>query len=147
MPPMNLTPRRGYTLLEVLVAGLVLGVALTSSARLMHALHLKHRQLQHRLQALTEAENVLERLTATPWDELTPAGVAEHRLSNTARQRLPDGELTIEIVDEAAAPASKRVVVEVSWRDVRGEPTAPLRLAAWVYPDRAAAVSSQEDER
>ncbi len=115
-----MTRSRGFTLPEVLVAGVVLGVALTFSVQLTGSLRIKQREAQHRLYALTEAENWLQRLAATPWDELTPEHAAECRLSETAAGQLPAGELKIDVaaLDEIAAGQTRP----------RGDPLARL---AW----------------
>lgn len=124
---------RGFTLPEVLVASVVLGVALTVSVQVTAALRHQQREAQHRLCALAEADNCLQRLTVTPWDELTPEHAAEYRLSETAARQLSGGALKIDIAADDADLAAKRIQVEVQWQDVRGHRVAPLRLAAWVY--------------
>jgi prepilin-type N-terminal cleavage/methylation domain-containing protein len=130
---------RGFTLPEVLVAGVVLGVALTFTVQLTAGLRIKQREAQHRMCALAEADNWLQRLTAMSWDELTPKHAAGCRLSETAVAQLPGAELKIEVAAVDENPPAKRVVVEVRWRDTHGQPIAPLRLAAWVYRNEAAA--------
>jgi prepilin-type N-terminal cleavage/methylation domain-containing protein len=125
--------RRGFTLPELLVASVVLGVALTASVQVTGALRTQQREARHRLCALAEAENCLQRLTATPWEQLTPQHAAEHRLSETAARQLPGGELKIDIAAEDGEPPARRIQVQVHWRNVRGHEIAPLRLTAWVY--------------
>jgi prepilin-type N-terminal cleavage/methylation domain-containing protein len=135
---------RGFTLPEVLVASAVLGIAMVASLQIASRLRIVERETEHRRCALVEADNWLERLTATPWDELTAEHVAECRLSEHAAQQLPGGELQIELAAEDAMPQVKHIVVEVRWRDVQGQPAAPLRLAAWVSRRDAYGAEAEE---
>src|SRR5688500_9036254 len=109
--------RRGFTLPELLVASVVLGVALTVSVPVTGALRTQQREARHRLCARAEAENCLERLTATPWERLTPEHADEHRLSDAAARQLPGGELKVDVAAEDGEPSARRIQVEIRWRD------------------------------
>jgi prepilin-type N-terminal cleavage/methylation domain-containing protein len=137
--PLRLARRRGFTLAEVLVAAVVLGAALAVTVQLSGGLRTKQREAHRRACALAEANNCLQRLTATPWNELTPERAAECRLSAHAAAQLPGGELKIDIATE---DETKRILVAVRWRDAADRPVAPLRLAAWVH--RADATAAEE---
>lgn len=125
--------RRAFTLLELLAASFVLGVAMVASVQISSALGRARQEAQHRQCALLEADNWLERLSALPWDELTPERAAKCELSEVAAEQLPGGELKVEITPLQEQPAVKRIVAAVHWRDMRGQPLTPIRLTTWAY--------------
>jgi len=125
--------RRGFTLIEILAAGALLGVALVVSLRLVQVTADQGRAVRQREVAVQETVNVMERLCARRWQELTPETARKVQLSAQARDTLPGGELKIEITPGAEQPESKRISVVVSWEDVPGRPNRPARLVAWRY--------------
>lgn len=151
--------RRGTTMVELLVAGVLL-VALTAVCVQMLAVLAGHRRAVEQEQtAIREAANLMERLAAVPWDELTPEGVRDVRLSEEARRALPGGELEISVTSSkfgeplagervagdrvagverseppvAQVPGAKRILVSIRWQDRTGRFVRPVRLAAWRY--------------
>ena len=64
--------RRGMTLLELAVAGTLLGTLLVVCLQLLQATAAQRRAADQRQLALLEVGNVLERLAARPWADLTP---------------------------------------------------------------------------
>lgn len=126
--------RRGVTLLELAVAGILLGTLLTVCLQMVGATAARRRAVEDRQTAMLEAGNVMERLAARPWDELTPEAVAEIELSSEARESLLEGRLEVDVTrggpDE---PDAKRVAVLVRWNDRSGKPQRPVRLVAWRY--------------
>jgi len=125
--------KRGFTLPEVLVAAFALGVVTTVAAQMLSTLALKQRDSERRLMALAEADNCLERLSATPWSELTNERAASCRLSESAVRQLPGAELKIDVQSSDEQPPAKAVTVAVHWRDTAGHAMAPVKLVAWVY--------------
>lgn len=126
--------RRGITVIELAAAVLLLGVAMSVTAQLLGAIAYERRAVGRREVAAREVGNLMEHLTARPWDRLTPDAVKEVRLSEPTANALPGAELAV-TVDEAAAAdvPGKRVAIRLRWHNRAGEFDAPVRLTTWVY--------------
>ena len=121
--------RRGFTLIEVGVAGVLLLTTMAMTAQVLGRLAAERRAADRRREAVQEAAIVLERLAARPWAELTPESARALRLSEPARRALPGGELAVDIAEHDGL---KRIRVAVRWPGRAGGPEAPARLTAWV---------------
>ena len=125
--------RRGAMLLETIVAGIVLGMLLTVSLQLLSAASAQRRAADQRRCAIRELDNIMERVTARPWTELTDALAKQEKLSSAAVQELPDAELKLEIVAEAKESNAKRITASLRWRDRADNFIVPLQLTTWRY--------------
>jgi prepilin-type N-terminal cleavage/methylation domain-containing protein len=126
---------RGFTLLETSVALLVLTALTTLCLRFFAAESGQRRQVFAHLAATQEAANVLERVEALNWNELTTASAAKLQLSAQARQTLPAGRVETLVDGPSGTPPAKRVAVAVRWRSQPGEPEREVRLVAWRYKE------------
>jgi len=127
---------RGMSIVEVLVAGVILAAMMALALQVFAATAAQRRAARDRLIATQEAANAMERLAAMPWETLTEDGTAGVELSDSARRVLREAQLEIEITEvsgEANQPAAKRVTVIVSWQDRGGRPRVQTRLVAWRY--------------
>lgn len=125
--------RRGTTVLELLFAGALLAVLMTVCLQMLAATAAQHRAAEDRQTAIREAANLMERLGAISFGDLTPQRVAQVQLSEQARRALPGGELEIELNGPAGQTAAKRIVVLLRWQDKTGRFVRPVRLVAWRY--------------
>jgi hypothetical protein len=138
--------RRGIYLLEMAVAGVLLLAVMMLCVRYFAVTATQRRALDHRQAALGEAANIMERITAQPWSDLTAEGLTKISLSTETKLALPDGELKIDLADEDARPSpptplpkgegkleAKRITVTIRWQDDQGQWSQPVRLAAWRY--------------
>jgi len=125
--------RKGFSLLELAVAAIVLGAILAVVLKFYAAMAAGEVAVRHRDVAAREAANVLERLWQWPWDQLTAEKAREVRLGEEAQQGLPGGELAVEISQPAQEPDAKRIAVEIRWRERPDAPPSPVRLVAWRY--------------
>jgi hypothetical protein len=125
--------RRGFTIVEAVTGAAMLGMLLAVCLQLMGAVAAQRRTVDQRQWATVELGNVLERITARPWAELTPQAVAGQQPAETIRNRLPGAELKIEISTPAAEPDAKRIVVSLRWRDRSGDFLPPLTVTTWKY--------------
>lgn len=132
---------RGAMLFELLVATVVLGTALTISAKLAGFSHAQYRSDAHRALALDEAANLMERIAALPADEITAERVAEFQLSESVTKALRDARLTIDVHDEPGDLPTRRVSLAIRWRNRGGQDDAPVRLTTWMFSTSTEEVS------
>lgn len=125
--------RSGFSLLELVVTGVLLSVVMVSVVPLMAWVGLQRRAADQHQFALQEAANILERLTLEDWEHITPESAQELTLSDQAQSYLLDAELAVAVVEAPDHPPGKRLSVELRWRNPAGDMTAPVRLTTWVY--------------
>ena len=135
---MNLQPntkqqRHGFTLLEIVVSGALLAVVLTVSARMVWTIARQREAILDRQTALCEAGNVMERIFARPWDQLSDEALQSVRPSDDFQRALPGGKLSIELTSLAEDPAAKRILVKLSWMHEPDQPDRSVQLVALRY--------------
>jgi type II secretory pathway pseudopilin PulG len=128
--------RRGMTILELVVAGALLGTLLVVCLQMLSATARQHRAADQRQLALLEVENALEHLAARPWTELTAQSVAPPKLAPSVRNRLPGAEWNIEIAPSPADPLAKRIAVSLRWQDQAGQFVKPVRIVTWRWKEK-----------
>jgi Tfp pilus assembly protein PilE len=139
----NRRSRRGYLLMEMLAATALVMILVALGAQMLQASARQRLAMRHRQAAMEEAANVLERVAARPWPQLTPAALGRERLSEDTREALSGGSLSIELAPEAGPPAARQVLVTVTWREPPAEEPLTVRLAAWRYAPTAAAAAGK----
>jgi prepilin-type N-terminal cleavage/methylation domain-containing protein len=125
--------RKGFTIVEMVVALFVLGVAMALTARMLSASGRQRDALESQTIALIEAGNLMESIAAEEWEAITPNLAASLVLSSAAVQNLTDPRWEID-VRQATEPVAKRVTIRLHWGDRTGQPNPPVRLTAWMYP-------------
>ena len=130
--------RRAFTLLEVSVAGVLLVALMAAAVQMLAWVAAERRASERRQWAMQEAANVMERITAQPWESLTSEDpdsgrLASVELSPHAQQMLPEAELHVTVASEPEQPDAKRLIVAVRWQRRPGEQPAQVRLTSWVY--------------
>jgi type II secretory pathway component PulJ len=125
--------RRGFTLWEAFLALLMLTALTTLCLQFFTATCDQRRQVFAHLTATQEAANLLERVEALEWNDLTTPNAAKLQLSAQARKTLPDPRAEMLVGEPSGAPPAKRVTVAVRWRPQPGEPEREVRLVAWRY--------------
>lgn len=125
--------RRGYTLIELTIASLLLGTAMGLIAPALIWIARERRAADRRQEALQEVQNVLERLTARPWETVTADLAGETQLDERLRDQLPEAKLSVEVAEVPDDAEAKRVSVELRWENGPERAAAPVRLTAWMY--------------
>ncbi len=125
--------RRGFTILELTVAMIILGALMSLCLKWVAATGGQQREARWRQAALCEAANVMERLAAQTWEELSPERMAKASLSEEARQALPGGAVAVQVAQPPGDPEAKEIAVTVRWRSRADTPEARLRLVAWKF--------------
>ncbi|MGH7202422.1 MAG: type II secretion system protein [Planctomycetaceae bacterium] len=121
--------RRGFTLVELIVAAILLGTLMLITVPTLKWASDQRRDAQKRQEAVEEAANLMERLTARPWDELTNENLQDVTLAEELRPQFPGAELEVAVQE---ADDAKRIRILLHYADHAGRPTAPVRLTAWV---------------
>jgi hypothetical protein len=120
-------------MIELAVAGALVGTLLVVGLQLIAAATAQHRAADQRQCALLELGNIMEQITARPWAELTTAALSKEKLSPSVGSQLPGAELKIEVSTSAADPDAKRIAVALRWQDRSGQFVAPVTLTTWRY--------------
>jgi prepilin-type N-terminal cleavage/methylation domain-containing protein len=128
-----MTRRRGMSLVELTVAVLVLAVMVSVCMRFLRALADQRRGLQNRRVAVEEVANVMERLGARPWEDLTPEAIGQVPLSAEAQRAIPGGKLEVDVLRPAGDEGAKRVTVVLRWPTGPEQADRSVRLVAWRY--------------
>ncbi len=128
--------RRGSLLVELAMGTALFTIAMTLTVKILGTVAVERRAAERRQQALLEVGNLMERITAYPYDELSPDLAKRLSLSPAARAALPHSELGIDIspvkAGKGTSRSSKRIALVVRWQGGGGEWVAPVRLVSWV---------------
>ncbi len=125
--------RRGFGMIELAVAGILVAAGMTATVQVVGWVVVERRAVERRQRALVEASNLLERIAARPYDEITPEAAGRCRLAGPTADFLPGATLYLKVDTSTDAPGRKKIAVEIRWRDRSGRPEAPIRLVAWTY--------------
>ena len=132
--PVPLTlARGGATILEMTVAAALVGTLLMLCLHLVSATAAQRRAMEQRQAAIFDLANVMERLTARPWQQLTPETAAKEEVAPATADLLPKAELKVAIVAPSNDPAAKRITASLRWQNRGGQFVEPLTLTAWRY--------------
>lgn len=129
----NSASRAGVTILELIVSAVLFGTTVTVILPTIHLYSFEQRAAVHRRMALEEAANIMDRLTARSFDEISAESVGDVTLDDELRRQLPEPEFSIALTSPSDDAAAKHISLELSWRGRPGKREVPVRLAAWVY--------------
>lgn len=125
--------RRGFGLIEMTITVMLLGVGMVVTMQVVGWVANERRGVERRERAVLEASNLLERAAARPWDELTATALDALPLGEATARALPGASLAWKVAEVDGPAPSKRITVEIRWRNHSGNTEAPVRLVAWVY--------------
>jgi Tfp pilus assembly protein PilV len=128
--------RRAFTLVEVTITVFLLAVAMTTIVQVLGWVASERRAVERRQWAIEEAGNLMERVTALPFNEITSESMRAFSLSASIREKLPGPELTLNVGETNAAGRAKQVAIAIRWRNRGGTWEAPVRLTTWSHPGR-----------
>lgn len=120
-------------MIEMVAAGAILVALLAVSMQFLHATAVHRRTTRQREVAIQETANLMERLAAIPWQDLTVEKARQVQLSDIAGRTLPGAKLTIDVGQPAEEPSAKRIAVALAWEDESRRLGRPVRLTAWRY--------------
>jgi Tfp pilus assembly protein PilV len=125
-------------MVEVTLSVLLLAVAMTTTVQVLGWTATQRRSVERRQWAIQEVANLMEHLTAEPWQRVTPDSVAALTLSKEVRGKLPEPELKVVVDESESGRGEKRLAIELRWRNRAGTWEAPVRLTAWIARRRSA---------
>lgn len=122
--------RRGTTMLEAVVAAILLGVFLAAVVPVFHWTNSARRMNERHLMADLELSNQMELLAALPATARTAERMQSLKPSTDAIAAIPDAVLKATVNDESES-GLQRISLELTWMNDQGQPTGPVRLTAW----------------
>jgi hypothetical protein len=120
-------------MIEMAISGLLIAASMAATVQVVGWVATDRRAVGRRERAVVEASNLMERIAARPFEEITPESLAALKLPEAARASLPGSTLNATLAAMDDAPARKRITVEIRWRGRSGQSEAPVRLVAWTY--------------
>jgi hypothetical protein len=125
--------RPGFGLIEMAMTGVLIAAAMAATLQVVGWIAIDRRAVERRERAVLEASNLMERITARPWDELKTEAIASIKVSESSAGFLSGPKLDLKVEPFDDVPARKKVTIEIRWRDRSGRPETPVRLVAWTY--------------
>jgi len=125
--------RRGFSLLEIVVAGVIMAALMSVCLQLLGAMAAQRRAIDGRQTAIHQAANVMERVCGRRWSELTDENVRQMQQAEQSLPATPGVWVEIRLVQSPGEPAAKRITVLIHWEDDSGNSGRPIRLVAWRY--------------
>ena len=134
-----MSQRRGFTLLEIIIAGAILTSLTVIALQMMRNVSIQRRSLADRRAAIQAADNVMERLFALPWDDLTEERIAELNFVGSQSSAERDVKVAIHSVEQPMP--GRRIAVRVDWRSRVVEEQLSTRITAWRFQPSTAQAS------
>jgi len=98
---------------------------------------IERRAAERRVVALLEVSNLLELLTAEPFESITNERAKALAETLPAAKTLPGASWEFEVADsKAGALTGKRISAKLRWNDRSAGWDGPVAVSCWVYPRR-----------
>ena len=105
--------RRGFTLIEMIVATILFAALLSTFVPLMKAIAKTQRGTERQRIALREANDLLVQITQRSWADLTVDSLNKLTLPDAAKSVLPQAMLDFDVAEIAEPIVSKQVSVRI----------------------------------
>jgi hypothetical protein len=130
--------RRGSLLAEVGISTVVLMIVMGLTLKVLATIAQERRAAADRQLGALETGNLMERITAHPFDQVTPELARRISVSDLTRRSLRDCELALSVSggekSAAGVQSAKRVMIRLRWKGPSGQWQAPVRLTSWIEP-------------
>ena len=122
------------------MSAVMLAIVMTLTVKVLGFAGQQRRSADHRQRAVLEVANVMERITADPFDEITAERARRFSISPATAGSLSGSELAIDVTEEQPGPgrSAKRIAIRLRWKGRSGEWEAPVRLTTWIERRRPA---------
>src|SRR5687767_11068521 len=117
---------RGTSLLECIVALVILSLSMLALVQLVAAASNQRRLTEDRRAAMQEIANQAERIAAMPWEDTAPGKFTGWEASGELVVAIPGAVCRAESTDEPGPPAARRIRLEVAWSDSAGRSQQPV---------------------
>lgn len=124
--------RGGTTMLEALVAAVMLAALLSITAKALVAAQRQSRSIDRRAAATIALENAMEEVLARPWSEVNDTTIGDVKLPASLLERCPRAVLGGKAERDDDPTPSKRVTLTLTLGAAAAD--RPLRLITWIYP-------------
>lgn len=129
--------RRGFTIVELVGALVLLGIATGVMMSLMLSVAAQRRAAEQRQAALIHAENLLDEFLSRSWNDVTQDALSQVVAGDEVSQLpmpldLPEFVRTV-TVTERPEDAARQITVELLWRNRAGQMASPVRLSGWKF--------------
>ncbi len=130
--------RRGSLLAEVGISMVVLVIVMGLTVKVLATIAQERRAAADRQLGALEAGNLMERITAHPFDQVTPELARSISVSDLTRRSLRDCEMAVDLSggekNATGVQSAKRVMIRLRWKGAGGQWQAPVRLTSWIEP-------------
>jgi Tfp pilus assembly protein PilV len=130
--PTSARSPRAFTVIEVTLSVLLLAIAMSATVQILGWVAVQRRAVERRQHAIQEVANLMEHLTAEPWDRVDSGSARRLALSEQLRRKLPEPELSIDVDEPEPDRGEKRLSIRLRWKNRAGAWEAPVRLTAWI---------------
>jgi hypothetical protein len=119
---------------ELAMAAVMLSIVMTLTVKVLGYAGQQRRSADQRQRAILEVANVMERITADPFGQITADRARRLTISPAAAGSLDGSELAVEVTEEQPGPgrSAKRIAIRLRWKGRSGEWEAPVRLTTWI---------------
>ncbi len=126
--------RRGSLLLDTVGGLIVFTIVMGLTVQVLAWAAAERKAASHRVCAILEAQNLIERFRATSFDQLDATARDVPKLGQRTKTFLPDGNVHVTVEPPDGPLGARRVTVIVQWAGRGGTTTGPVRLSTWVHP-------------
>lgn len=126
------TPRRGFGLVELLMAAVVVAILITLVAEGLTGVAQQLRRNREQLAAIEAASSIMEMVTALPEVALDANALQQPEIQTLVQQTLDRWTIALRINDVEENVAGQRIELILSRRQATGD-SPPLTLIAWKF--------------
>lgn len=126
--------RRGTTILELVVASLLVATMLTLALEAMSTASAGRRRFDERQLAIELANDLVEQVGLLAYDDLKAPTILSLPAAEMVSRRLAGGKAMVEVIEQDQAPRSKHVVIVVRWNAPAARAEPKVRFSIWVHP-------------
>lgn len=128
----------GFTLTETICSLFLLGTMMVFVVTTFRLVDLQQSKTDLHEMALVEVTNIMERLTAEKWENLTPELAEKTGISSSSEKMLLEPTLKTTITEDENSPGSRKIFVSLSYKTMSGQSGPPVQLTSWVYQQEQA---------